>query len=71
MMSANAAVMESDDLAGVAMDALMREARLWVVRSQQEITGRAGQLVSLLSLGDSPAASTLPVCGGRCAAGRS
>ena len=53
MMSANAAVLGSDDLAGVAVDALMGEARLWVVRSQQEITGRAGQLVSLLSLGGS------------------
>ena len=36
MMSANAAVLESDDLAGVAVDALMGEARLWVVRSQQD-----------------------------------
>ena len=50
---ANAAVLGSDDLADIEVDALMGEARLWVVRSQQEITGRAGQLVSLLPLGGS------------------
>ena len=50
---ANAAVLGSDDLAEIEIDALMGEARLWVVRSQQEITGRAGQLVSLLPLGGS------------------
>ena len=50
MMSANAAVLESDDLAGVAIDALMGEARLWAVRSQQDHWS-GGQLVSLLSLG--------------------
>ncbi len=50
---ANAAVLGSDDLAEIEVDALMGEARLWVVRSQQEITGHKGQLVSLLPLGGS------------------
>ena len=50
---ANATVLGSDDLADIEVDALMGEARLWVVRRQQEITGRAGQLVSLLPLGGS------------------
>ena len=48
---ANVAVLEGEDLAGVAVDALMGTARLWVVRSRQEITGREGQVVSLLPLG--------------------
>ena len=47
----NLAVLGSEDLAGVAVDALMGKARLWVVRSRQEISGRAGQVVSLLPLG--------------------
>ena len=50
---ANAAVLGSDDLAELEIDALMGGARLWVVRRQREITGRAGQLVSLLPLGGS------------------
>ncbi len=50
---ANAAVLGSDDLADIEIDALMGEARLWVVRHQQEITGHKGQLVSLLPLGGS------------------
>ena len=48
---ANVAVLGGEDLAGVAVDALVGKARLWVVRSRQEISGRAGQVVSLLPLG--------------------
>ena len=48
---ANVALLGGEDLAGVAVDALMGKARLWVVRSRQEITGRSGQVVSLLPLG--------------------
>ena len=47
----NLVVLGSEDLAGVAVDALVGKARLWVVRSRQEITGRSGQVVSLLPLG--------------------
>lgn len=50
---ANAAVLGSEATADIEVDALMGEARLWVVRRQREITGRTGQLVSLLPLGSS------------------
>ena len=48
---ANVAVLGGEDLADVAVDALMGRAQFWVVRSRQEIIGRAGQVVSLLPLG--------------------
>ncbi len=50
---ANVAILGSDDLSDVAVDALMGEARLWVVRRRQEIAGSRGQTVSLIPLGGS------------------
>ena len=48
---ANVAVLASEDLAGVRVDALMGPARLWVVRRQQTISGALGQVVTLLAHG--------------------
>ena len=48
---ANVAVLASDDLAGVRVDALIGPARLWVVRRACTIGGTPGQVVTLLAHG--------------------
>ena len=48
---ANVAALASDELAAVRVDALMGAARLWVVRRRGTITGRPGDLVTLLPYG--------------------
>ena len=48
---ANVAVLASEDLAGVRVDALMGAARLWVVRGSRTIGGAVGQVVTLLAHG--------------------
>ncbi len=48
---ANVAVLASDELAAVRVDALMGPARLWVVRHQETIRGPVGDLVTLLAHG--------------------
>lgn len=48
---ANVAVLASEDLAGVRVDALMGPARLWVVRGRRTVGGAVGQVVTLLAHG--------------------
>ena len=48
---ANVAVLASDELATVRVDALMGSARLWVVRRRETIRGTVGDLVTLLAHG--------------------
>ena len=48
---ANVAALTSDELATVKVDALMGPARLWVVRGRRTISGKVGQVVTLLACG--------------------
>lgn len=48
---ANVAALTCDDLAPVSVDALMGPARLWVVRGRRTISGKVGQVVTLLACG--------------------
>ncbi len=48
---ANVAAVASDDLAGIAVDAVMGTARLWVVRHHRTIHGAPGEVVTLLPYG--------------------
>jgi thiamine pyrophosphokinase len=47
----NVAALAGDELAAVRVDALMGTARLWVVRRRRTVSGRVGQIVTLLSHG--------------------
>jgi thiamine pyrophosphokinase len=47
----NAFLLASDRWAGVQIDAVLGDARLWVVRGERTIDGRPGELVSLYALG--------------------
>lgn len=48
---ANVAVLASDELGALRVDALMGPARLWVVRGRRTISGTTGRIVTLLACG--------------------
>jgi thiamine pyrophosphokinase len=47
----NAFLLASDRWAGVEIDAVLGDARIWVVRGERTIDGRAGEFVSLYAVG--------------------
>ena len=66
---ANVAALASDELAAVRVDALMGAARLWVVRRRGTITGRPGDLVTLLPYGGPATGLRWPLAGDTLRAG--
>jgi thiamine pyrophosphokinase len=47
----NAFLLASDRWAGVEIDAVLGDARLWIVRGERAIDGEPGELVSLYAVG--------------------